>query len=190
MQAESGGSLEAEYGRLVAAEYRFVYRLHFWLHHDCATAEDLTQTTFLRAWQALRGRRSGAHSDRAWLAAIARRVSIDHSRRRVVPTSPLEAAGSVQDPRLPVAQQVEDRDGEAQLMRAVFELPEPYRSALVLTRLEELSVAEAAQALHAPQGTIKWRVFRALQILRARLEDQAVTRSTEVSHAIPESASH
>ena len=45
--------LRRTYQRLVDAEYLSVYRVLFWRHGDRATAEDLTQETFLRAWRGL-----------------------------------------------------------------------------------------------------------------------------------------
>lgn len=55
-------------------------------------------------------------------------------------------------------------------MAAVYALPEPYRSAVVLTKVEGLDTAEAARALGVPRGTVKWRVSRGLGLLRQRCE--------------------
>lgn len=179
MQNSPRPALEAEYERLVREHYPFVHRFLFWLCGRGVLAEDLTQETFLRAWRGLAQRKKGAESDRAWLAAIARRTAIDHARGRELETVSLDRAAHLAHPSGSPLDHLTGEEHEQRLRSAVLALPEPYRTALVLTKIEELTVAEAARATGVPQGTVKWRVARGLRLLRDRLDRLETLNDTE-----------
>ena len=123
---------------------------------DPATADDLTQETYLRAFRALPGF-EGRSSVRTWLLGIARRVCADHIRaavrRRRLDTR-LAAQVSTQHPHADPALRL----GAADLLAR---LGEERRTAFVLTQVLGLSYAEAAEVEDVPIGTIRSRVARA-----------------------------
>jgi RNA polymerase sigma-70 factor, ECF subfamily len=179
--------LQASYNRLVKTGYRRVFRFLYWLCGDQALAEDLTQEAFLRAWRALPGSGPAAGAEVSWLLAIARNVYVDESRRRKLDTCPLVEARDLPSGEATLPDAVIARDAEGLLRRAVFALPEPYRAAVVLTRIEGLSTSEAARALGIPAGTVKWRVWRGVRILRSRYTMSPRTANQEECHvAIPD----
>lgn len=119
---------------------------------DVASADDLTQETYLRAFRGL-GEFEGRSSARTWLLAIARHVCADHVRtvqRRRRLAAALPGPATVPDPAGLV--------GTLDLVRA---LPEDRREAFTLTQLVGLSYEEAANACGVPVGTIRSRVARA-----------------------------
>jgi RNA polymerase sigma-70 factor, ECF subfamily len=132
---------------------------------DTASADDLTQETYLRAFRALPAY-EGRASARTWLFGIAKRACADHLRARtrqrrlaeyLVSHAATGGAGT------PVGVSGTDGDpagahGAAQLIRS---LAEPRRTAFVLTQLLGLSYAEAAEVEACPVGTIRSRVARA-----------------------------
>jgi RNA polymerase sigma-70 factor (ECF subfamily) len=133
-------------------------------------AEDLLQQTFL---QIHRGRASfipGAEVT-AWAYAIARRLTIDASRkdRRQVPIATAEEAELC--PPASTHPRADDllhaRELEEQLDREIARLPAPQRTAFVLVRQEGRSTAEAAQVLGCTTTAVKLRVHRAYEALRA-----------------------
>lgn len=124
---------------------------------DAASADDLTQETYLRAFRALPAY-EGRASARTWLFGIAKRACADHLRtvtrqRRLSGRLVGHAAtGPVVEP------------DPARLISAahlVRDLPEPRRTAFVLTQVLGLSYAEAAAVEGCPVGTIRSRVARA-----------------------------
>ena len=132
-------------------------------------AEEATQRTFVKAWQAAGGfdpvRELGP-----WLATIARRTAIDIYRREARrSTAPLDEL-SQDDPtvvQLPVGV---ERSYEAGEIRAAIEtLPPEERDVVRLQHLEELSQAEVAERLGVPLGTVKSRSHRAHRRLAALL---------------------
>jgi RNA polymerase sigma-70 factor (ECF subfamily) len=120
---------------------------------DTASADDLTQETYLRAFRALPSF-EGRSTARTWLYGIARRVCADHVRglvrRRRLDASAAPEHIDFTDPASTV--------GAADLLAR---LGHDRREAFVATALLGLSYAEAAVALGVPIGTIRSRVARA-----------------------------
>jgi RNA polymerase sigma-70 factor (ECF subfamily) len=144
---------------LIRATQRDVWR-YLACQVGAGEADDLTQETYLRAVGAL-PRFEGRSSVRTWLLVIARRVVIDHLRRRAV------RAGIVD---VPDWQALADRDGRsapaeftdlAELELLLAGLSVERREAIVLTQVLGFSYAEAALICQCPIGTIRSRVARA-----------------------------
>jgi RNA polymerase sigma-70 factor, ECF subfamily len=146
------------------------------LARDGADADDLVQGALVRAVERL-GQWRGDGDLRVWLMAILHNHFLDQARARAA-IAPREAAwaGTQPDAALP---QGEDALRLAQLRRAFLALPEDQRSALHLVALEGLSVAQAADVLGVPQGTVMSRVGRARAALR-RFEDGEVRPALRV----------
>jgi RNA polymerase sigma-70 factor (ECF subfamily) len=131
-------------------------------------AEDLTQETYARAFASLT-RFRGDSSARTWLLAIARRVAADHLRRRrtrpaVVTAGDWQRRAEQNQPRLPGLEET------IALRQALARLVPERREAFVLTQIIGLSYAEAAEVCDCRVGTIRSRVARARDDLRAALD--------------------
>jgi RNA polymerase sigma-70 factor (ECF subfamily) len=115
-----------------------------------ATADDLAQETYARAFRSLH-RFAGRSSARTWLLSIARRVCADAVRAAVRARAvPVDRVSSAPDP------------AETATVRALLAcLDVDRREAFVLTQLVGLSSAEAADVCGCPVGTIRSRVARA-----------------------------
>ena len=75
-----------------------------------------------------------------------------------------------------VLSEVDRRERLELLHKSVAALPEPYREALVLCDLEEMSYPEAAAILNCPEGTVASRLHRARAILKSRLRKMGCLR--------------
>jgi len=152
--------------------YRVAYR--FTGNHD--DAEDLAQEAIVEAFRAFDRYQPGTYFDR-WLYRIMSRTFIDTVRRRR-PVLSLDAPMSVggdslttvlgdssQDPQ----QLTETVDLDGAIQSALDRLPEEFRAAVVLADIEGLSYDEVAVALRCPVGTVRSRLHRARQMLRAAL---------------------
>ena len=147
--------------RFVTANYARVYRLLQCLTGAGETAEDLTQQTFARAWQALASFQ-GRSTLATWLHKIAYH-EYTHWLRSRRDHLPLEAAADIADLR-------EARGLDSILVsRALARLSADLREAFLLYYLQEFSVAEVAAILDLPVGTVKSRLFSARQRLRELL---------------------
>jgi len=158
--------------RFVRATQAEVWRLCAHLG-DRATADDLTQETYLRAFRAL-PRFAARSSALTWLLAIARRVCADHVRGRLRQVRVDPTAAPTETEPAAAARDV----GEGVALRALLaELDPERREAFVLTQVVGLSYAEAAEVCGCPVGTIRSRVARARDHLVAALDVRRDTGS-------------
>jgi RNA polymerase sigma-70 factor (ECF subfamily) len=125
-----------------------------------ADAEDMSQETYLRACRHL-GELQDPASTRAWICRIARHVCLDQLRRLK-----LGIFGDRESPGPPVARtdpqdELERRELQAAVRRAIARLPRPQRDVLVLREYAELSYEEIARTLGIELGTVMSRLHRA-----------------------------
>jgi RNA polymerase sigma-70 factor, ECF subfamily len=171
------------YERLVAEHSGDVYALLFRLTSDAEEARDLTQETFLRAFQSI-DRFRGDSSLRTWIYRIAINQGRNRwrwwkRRRRDVTVSldatdefgskPLAATLPSQNAPSP-EQQTLAKERETQLREALSGLRRSYREAVVLRDVEGFSYEEIAQTLQISIGTVKSRISRGRLELRKQLE--------------------
>jgi RNA polymerase sigma-70 factor, ECF subfamily len=139
---------------------------------DPASADDLTQETYLRAIPALR-RFRGDSSVRTWLLTIARRVCAHEirSRQRARRATSLAAMNDAEP----------DTSLRAELADMLAALDPDRRTAFVLTQVIGCTYAEAAAICGCPVGTIRSRVARA----RADLDAMTGRRANPIAPAAP-----
>lgn len=141
-----------------------------------AAAEDLLQQTFLRMHNARARFHRGADVV-PWAYAIARRVFLDHARRdkRHVPTGDIEQEPGAPPSPLPDAEAIlSAMELSSILDEEVTQMPPVLREAFVLVRDEEMSMAQAAEALGISVAAIKVRAHRAYEKLRETLSAEGV----------------
>lgn len=165
-RAQSGD--QAAFRVLYDANVDRIYRLMYRMAGEDDLARDFTQEAFLRAWQRLDQFRGNAAFS-TWLHAIAVSVAlnglrkVDRHRRR---ERSLEDAAPVAPRRREL-----DAGARERLEEAVDELPEMYRTVLLMHDLEGYGHGDIALILGVAEGTSKARLFRARERLRARLGD-------------------
>lgn len=153
----AGRGDEAALTRFIAATQRDVWRTVAYLAGP-ASADDLTQETYLRAIKSL-PRFSGRSTAKTWLLSIARRVVVDQIR---YDTSRPRPAHVVDLDDVLGATASGDRIENMVEIRILLDGLDPERrEALVLTQVLGLSYAEAADVCGCPIGTIRSRVARA-----------------------------
>lgn len=150
--------------QIVRQHWRKVYNLAYKFVGKHDEAEDLTQDIFVKIFKALKtfDRRANFQT---WLISISRNLCIDHYRSvrkeretmaRDVDASELSPASKERSP-LALA---EHSDLREMLRKALAELPETLRTAVVLRDLQEFSYQEIADKLQLPEGTVKSRINR------------------------------
>lgn len=154
---------------LVDTYYEQIYLYMRRLGHDRHTSEDLVQESFLRAWHHIGQLRDGKALN-SWLYRIAGNVSRLHWRKH----RHKEIAGAEDidmprgDSREP--EMVERYEQLEQLESAVLRLPVKLRQSVVLHYMQQLTIAEAADAAGVRPGTFKSRLNRALRALRKQVK--------------------
>ncbi|MDK1032183.1 MAG: sigma-70 family RNA polymerase sigma factor [Planctomycetia bacterium] len=138
-------------------------------------AGDLVQATFLKALRSFDSFRPGTNC-RAWLMRILRNTWIDELRHKrtvgtVVPIDEIQVAGPVPEQHTPWSnpEDILESFSDAQVIKALKELPPEQRFALFLSDVEGLSSKEVARITGARTATVRSRSHRARMALRARL---------------------
>ncbi len=174
-QARSGNS--QAFGTLVRRHQRRIFRLAFHLMRGGAEAEDVTQETFVRAYQAL-SRFDGRSEPFTWLYRIAVNLSLNAIRasKNTKDSTPsddpriesllLETRPSQGSDPVTASQQ---RQLAAALCDGIDSLSETLRSTLILVAIDGLGHDEASKILGCPEGTVAWRVHEARRKLREYL---------------------
>ncbi|WP_091450576.1 RNA polymerase sigma factor SigE [Actinokineospora iranica] len=147
-----------------------VYRLAYRLTGNAHDAEDLTQETFIRVFRSLASYKPGTFE--GWLHRITTNLFLDMARRRSrlrmegLPEDTDRLAGDDPSPEQVYAETHLDPD----LQDALDELPPEFRAAVVLCDVEGLSYEEIGATLNVKLGTVRSRIHRGRQALRASLE--------------------
>ena len=141
-----------------------VYRWIVRIVRDTVAAEELTVETFWRAHKAhARFRADGNFA--AWLRRIATNAALDQLRTRRQYVSLPEDIAAEQKPDSVAQQQT-----RAAIRKAFAELPPRLRAVAQLGLVEDEPYAEIAQALGISPGAVKLRMFRAVRLLRKKLQ--------------------
>ena len=145
----------------------FLYRL---TGGDRALAEDLTQESFLRALRSIQ-QYQPSRPFKPWLYAIAVNVARDHFKR----AETRHAVTLTDDELLALPDPIDLDEAIAidrpRLIAAIMALPVQQREALILRYDQDLSLAEIAEVLSIPIGTVKSRLSLGLRQLRHWLKD-------------------
>lgn len=153
-----------------------VYRLAYRLSGNQHDAEDITQEAFIRVFRSLDSFQPGSFE--GWLHRITTNVFLDMVRRRQrirmesLPEETDRIAGREPSPEAAFDAANLDPD----LQAALDDLLPDFRAALVLCDVECLSYEEIGQTLGVKLGTVRSRIHRARQALRAGLESRRAQR--------------
>jgi RNA polymerase sigma-70 factor, ECF subfamily len=149
---------------LVEQHYALLYRYAYRLTGSSVEAEDLTQQTFLSAQARLDQLRDFQHA-KSWMCTILRNTYLKQLRSR--PSGHVVSLDNVPEP---ADSTIEDFSVDPEeLQAALNELPEEFRTPLVLFYFEDFSYKDIAVQMDVPIGTVMSRLARAKSHLRKRL---------------------
>lgn len=183
IQELKAGSEDA-YAWLVGEFHQPVYSVVYRILTDPADAADTTQEVFLKVFRGMNSFH-GESSLKTWIYRIAiheasnrRRWWFRHKAKEtaIEPTdtglefsAPLDANPALIDHHKSPFETVADHEVQARVEAELRQVPEPYRTALVLRDVEELSYEEIAEITQVSLGTVKSRITRGRDALRRQL---------------------
>jgi RNA polymerase sigma-70 factor (ECF subfamily) len=173
------------FGTLVERYERAVYHLAYRTLHDTEEAKDATQEAFFKAFRALRTFRPGAKFS-TWIFTIVYHACCDRLARRKRYSG--DELPDRADPAAGPSEVAESADDARRLRAAIDALPDKYRTVITLFHLQNKQYEEIATVLDLPLGTVKTHLFRAKDLLRKALEENAAaTTGTHRMTAQPQS---
>jgi len=168
-----GGNRDA-FRLLVVRYQRPLFRFLGGMGCDAAAAEELAQEAFLRAFRSLADYDPGKAKFSSWLFTIAKHLAQNEAARRhhrashlAVDADVAEAAAAAPSPQ----EALEQAERGRRLRQAIARLPDFLRGTLVLAYLKELSMQDIAAIESCAVGTVKSRIARGKQLLRATLAE-------------------
>lgn len=171
--ASKNGDQDA-FAQLVQRYQRRVFNLVYRMLQQYEETTEITQETFLAAWQGLPAFRGDARFS-TWLYRIAYNCSLKQlelrKRDRALQVA-LETEQVLEDAsnETRANAEIDARDRQALIQEHLSHLPAKYRIVLILRHLQDMTYEEMAEILTMPIGTIKTHLFRARNLLKERLQ--------------------
>ena len=160
--------MKPDFDELVERHSAEIFAYVWRLLREAHDAEDCLQETFLRAFRSYGRVRAGTNY-RAWLYKIATNTARSHWKRRARRAArTTELDPDRQADEMSVADRVERQSLLAAVTRAVEELPDHQRAALIMRKYQELSYAEIAAALECTEAAARANVYQAVKKLQAK----------------------
>ena len=172
----TAGDLES-FNQLVSRWERPIYALAYRTLRREEDARDVVQEAFLRAFRGLKGFKGEAKFS-SWLYRITLNLCRDWLRKErrapIVQTpegvDPVDMADEQAAPTESVEELVARREMSDAVAKAMAELPEEQRTAIMMKEYHGLTFQEIADLLDCPLSTVKTRLYQGLSVLRRRLE--------------------
>ena len=170
LTARLAADLDGAFGDFVREHQSLVFGVALRVVSDRASAEDVAQEAFVKAYRALKrfpADRTLGLQARPWLARIALNAGRTHLRNRHGHADLAEVADALPARDDSPLRLSERRDDQRMWARLLAALPDRYRLAVALRHVDGLSYEELAETLNKPVGTCKSDVHRGVALLRA-----------------------
>jgi RNA polymerase sigma-70 factor, ECF subfamily len=195
--AELKAGSEEAYAWLIGEFHQPIYGLIYRIVNDPSDAADTTQEVFLKVFRGMR-HFHGESSLKTWIYRIALHEASNRRRwwfrhkAQETPIEPVEAGqGEYGEERLvDPGESPFDQFAHEEVRRVVDEalnhVAEPYRTAVILRDLEDMSYEEIAEVLQISLGTVKSRITRGRDALRKKLSAYIREAGSELGVQVPD----
>jgi len=145
-----------------------IYKYIAKMINDTYQAEDLTQDTFVKAYQYLVNKE--VDYPKTFLFRTAHNITVDYIRKQ----SPIHLMKNIfpnrKDSKASIESVMEGREDLKIVYKALSRLKASYRQVIILRRIEEFSIKETAQILGWSENKVKSTLFRASKTLKKQLD--------------------
>ncbi len=162
------GDAEA-FGDLYERHMMSIYRYVYYRIGEVREAEDLTETIFLRTWQALPDFKLGKASFKTWLYRVAHNLMVDYYRTHKEELE-LPEDSEVPSPSPQPEEQVIAMEKSTHIRMAIWKLKPQHQEVLTLRFINELSHKETAEVMGKSVGAVRVLQHRALKALQEQFE--------------------
>jgi len=195
--AELKAGSEDAYAWLIGEFHQPIYGLIYRIVNDPSDAADTTQEVFLKVFRGMK-HFHGESSLKTWIYRIALHEASNRRRwwfrhkaqeRPFEPVEPGENSAASEDYLVDRGESPFEKfaheEVRAVVEKALRHVPEPYRTAIILRDLEEMSYEEVADLLQISLGTVKSRITRGRDALRKKLAEYVREVGPELGLQIP-----
>jgi RNA polymerase sigma-70 factor (ECF subfamily) len=195
--AELKAGSEEAYAWLIGQFHQPIYGLIYRIVNDPSDAADTTQDVFLKVFRGMK-HFHGESSLKTWIYRIALHEAANRRRwwfrhkaqeTQIEPIETGESGFSGEDRLMDQRESPFEKFAHTEVRAAVVEglkqVPEPYRTALILRDLEEMSYEEIAEVLTISLGTVKSRITRGRAALRKKLTGYVQEVGSELGLVVP-----
>ncbi len=167
-----------EYFEVIVLRYQkklvnYIYRMI----NDFESSMELSQEVFIKVFNSL-DKYNPSYKFTTWIHRISSNATIDWMRKKKIDAYSLDGGDS--DDMPPLSQQIPSKDLnplqslemdqlQGRIEAAIQELPFIYKQLIILRHINELSYEEIANTVELPLGTVKNRIFRGREMLKAKL---------------------
>lgn len=186
-QAHVDATMQSQaFEAMVSPHLSALSALAWQLTRDAVYTEDLVQETLLKAYRFLHRFEPGTNF-RAWLMTMMRHLYFSQLRKQsrevltehleyIPDTAPPELEANAEADRLTTLNAALPRVVSDEVYNALKEVPETYRTAVLLADVLDYSYKEMADIMECPIGTVMSRLYRGRQKLQARLQPYAMSQ--------------
>jgi RNA polymerase sigma-70 factor (ECF subfamily) len=157
------------FGDLYERHLMSIFRYVYYRIGEVREAEDLTETIFVKVWQALPKFKLGKSSFRTWIYRVAHNTLVDHYRTKKEEFELPEDAPIKSSSPLP-EEEVIAMERSEQISVAIRRLNPQHQEVLTLRFINEMSHEEAAKVMGKSTGAVRVLQYRALKALQQQLE--------------------
>jgi len=158
------------FGELYQRYLRQIYQYIYYRVGDQAEAEDMTETVFLKVWEALPNFRVGKASFSTWLYRVAHNLLVDRYRTQKTTLSlDSQPAQKIRDRAPSPEDEVIRQEEHERISAAIARLAPDYQQVLVLRFIEKLPHSEVARILDRSEPAVRVLQYRALRALADEL---------------------
>ncbi len=159
--AKSLSRSNKEIADLYECHVNMVYRICFAYMKNTTDTEDMVQSTFVKLIE-YSGKFENIEHEKAWLIRTASNQCIDNLRRKWRKDVPLEKQNIYKEPAFEINE----------ILQAVLQLPDKYKTIVYMYYYEGYTSAEIANTLGKPKSTVRNYLHEARGLLRERLGDE------------------
>ena len=160
------------YQKEIIIHLKEIYRVALRMTKNKDDAEDLAQDTFMQAWVSIEKYTAGTNG-RAWLYTILFNKFKQHRRKQYQKSARFTEADDFVFDNAIYSPEIPEHLTDQEIIKAMDELPEHYRSVILLVDVHDFLYKEVADILEIPIGTIMSRLHRARGNLKKTLAKNA-----------------
>jgi RNA polymerase sigma-70 factor, ECF subfamily len=160
-------SLNEQFSRIYDQYIDKIYRFVYLKVNSQEIAEDITSNVFIRGWEAFQGPESEVKNPGAFLYQIARNAVVDHyrakGRAKVVS---VDASPEIADPGTNAQDKAILSADINTIKKAIQKLKKEHQDIIIWHYLEDMPIADIAELLNKPAGTVRVMLHRGLKNLK------------------------